>query len=679
MAEILMASPAAKVQEGDILWEPSASFVAKSNLMRYQAWLEKRTGRKFHDYNDLWQWSIDDIPEFWSTIWDYFELGPPLPKSAVLPSATMPGTRWFEGADLNFAEHVFRGARDGPAIVAYAECRSPTEMSWSELEAQVGAVAASLRRMGIESGDRVVAYLPNVPETVVAFLASASIGAVWSCCAPDFGADSVLERFQQIQPKVLFAADGYRYGGKDFDRSDVVSALQTGLPSLTHTVLVPHLGDWEQHANDGTVSWNELVAQPAPLEYSRVPFMHPLWMLYTSGTTGRPKPIVHGHGGIVVEYLKNGVLANDRKTDDRVLWFTSTGWILWNMLVGNLLSGATVVLYDGSPTSPDAGVLWRLAALSRTTILGCSPAFLEFCMKSGYSPADDCDLGSLRGLSVSGAPLSPEAGRWVYDNLHSDLWLVTGSGGTDVASAFVGASPFMPMRAGQIPARLLGVDVQAFDQTGESVVDEVGELVITQPMPSMPLFIWGDTSGDRYRKTYFDRYPGVWRHGDWVTITAAGAAVIHGRSDATINRRGVRLGSGEIYRVVEALPEIADSLVVDLVLSDGSPYMPLFVVATSGEPLNKELRRKIARQIEEQISRRFVPDDVIQVPAVPRTLTGKKLEVPVKRILLGERPQDVVSLDATADPEALQHFIDLAGQGLPLVDSALSASDRGES
>lgn len=644
------------------LWRPSAEFLAATNLARYRIWLESREGRAFASYHDLWRWSVDELGAFWASIWDYFEVGEPVSADEVLLDAKMPGARWFEGTELNFVEQIFRARRnDAPALVSLTEGEEPREIGWAELEADVGALASHLRRLGVQPGDRVAGYLPNIPEAVVGFLATASIGAIWSCCAPDFGAVSVLDRLRQIGPKVLIAADGYRYGGATYERSEAISELRAGLPSLATVIVVPRL---RSLALDGTSSWAEALSRKAPLEPLQVPFQHPLWVLYTSGTTGLPKALVHGHGGIVLECLKNGVLANDRKPEDRVLWFTSTGWVLWNMLVGSLLAGSTLVLYDGSPTFPETDALFALCAETRATVLGCSPGYLDVCIAAGDVPKRDHDLGALRSMAVTGARLQPEAAGWIYDKV-GDIWLVTGSGGTDVATAFVGAVPFAPVRAGQIPGRLLAVDARAFDENGSDLTGEVGELVITQPMPSMPLFIWSDDDGSRYAASYFDRYPGVWRHGDWVKFTEDGAAVIYGRSDATINRRGLRLGTSELYRVIEAIPGVQDSLVVDLVLPTGDAYMPLFLVLDD-KVLDQEFERIVELAIREQLSPRFVPDDIVQVVAIPRTATGKKLEVPVKRILLGESPEDVLDVAVLAEPEAVGTFVDMARQGLPI-------------
>jgi acetoacetyl-CoA synthetase len=649
-------------REGDVLWRPSPEFIASTNLDRFRRWLEVRLGTQFDSYHELWRWSVDDVAVFWASIWEYFEVGEPVAPEMVLSDPQMPGARWFEGTELNFVEQIFRARRSaGPALICRAEGEPGREISWAELEAEVGALAAYLQGLGVEPGDRVGGYMPNVPEAVVAFLAAASLGAIWSCCAPDFGAGAVLGRLRQIDPKVLIAADGYRYAGKTYDRTETLAELRAALPSLVATIVVPRLG---RPVPDGTETWATALSQAASLEPVRVSFSHPLWVLYTSGTTGQPKALVHGHGGVLLEYLKNGVLANDRRPEDVVFWFTSTSWVLWNMLVGSLLAGSTVVLYDGSPTYPSADGLFALAAETGATVLGCSPAYLDACIAANAVPKEAHDLRTLRSMAVSGAPLKPAAAQWIYDSV-GKFWLVTGSGGTDVATAFVGAVPFLPVRAGQMQGRLLAVDAHAVDEAGFDLADEVGELVITQPMPSMPLFIWGDDDGSRYAASYFDRYPGIWRHGDWIKFTEEGAAVIYGRSDATINRRGLRLGTSELYRVIEAFPEVVDSLVVDLVLPDGEPYMPLFLVLREGAVLDDLLRHHIASAVRDRLSPRFVPDEILEVQAIPRTVTGKKLEVPVKRILQGDAPEAVLNLDVLDDPGAVRAFVEIGLRGLP--------------
>ena len=574
----------------------------------------------------------------------------------------MPGAKWFTGAQLNFAEHVFRNATAArPAIVFQSELRPLSEMSWAELERQAGCVAAWLRAMGVKPGDRVVAYMPNIPETVVAFLACASLGATWSSCSPDMGSASVVDRFKQIEPKVLFAVDGYRYGGKDFDRRDVVAELQRELPSLERLVLVPYLNP--MHSRPGCVTpcaGRGCSRQRRPLAFEQVPFDHPLWVVYSSGTSGLPKPIVHGHGGIVLQMQKGLALELDLKPEDRFFWFSTTGWIMWNLLVGGLVRGSTILLLDGNPGWPDPGTLWRFAGASRASFVGASAAFIGLCMKSGIEPAKIADLSRVRAVGSTGSPLSVEGYRWVYEHVGRDLLLASISGGTDPAASFVGACPILPVYAGEIQCRALGVAAYAYDDQGNAVTDQVGELVITEPMPSMPLYFWNDAGGKRYQESYFDMYPGKWRHGDWIRITPRGGAVIYGRSDATINRHGIRMGTAELYRAIEDLPEVLDSIVVDLEYLGRESYMPLFVVLREGVDLDEALKARIKEKIRTAASARYVPNDIFAIAEVPRTLTGKKMELPVKRLLLGHPIDKIASPDAMSNPRSLEYFVGFA-------------------
>ncbi|HWM63192.1 MAG TPA: acetoacetate--CoA ligase, partial [Solirubrobacterales bacterium] len=538
------------------------------------------------------------------------------------------------------------------------------EMSWGELRQQVAATAAGLRRLGVQRGDRVVAYVPNIPEAIVAFLATASIGAVWSSCSPDFGPASVIDRFAQIEPKVLFAVDGYRYGGKDFDRRDVLAELQAAMPTLTRTVVVPYLDpDPDLSSLRDASRWDDLIAagEGAELEFERVPFDHPLWVLYSSGTTGLPKAIVQGQGGILLEHLKKLHLHVDAHPGDRLFWFTTTGWMMWNFLVSGLLTRAAIVLYDGNPGHPDMGVLWELAARAGVTMFGTSASYIAACMKAGIEPRAGRDLARLGAIGSTGSPLSPEGFDWIYEQLGEDTWLFSTSGGTDLCTAFVGGSPLLPVYRGELQARALGAAVEAWDEDGYPVTDEVGELVVTEPMPSMPVSFWGDPDGSRYRASYFEHYPGVWRHGDWIEITSRGTAVIYGRSDSTINRSGIRMGTSEIYRAVLGIDEILDALVVDVPRPGTEGWMPLFVVLREGAELDDELKREIARRVRSHCSPRHVPDEVFAIAEVPRTLSGKVLEVPVKRILRGTPPEQAASRDSLANPAALDWFVELAG------------------
>jgi acetoacetyl-CoA synthetase len=610
------------MREGRVLWEPPEELRSGSKLARFMA------ARGCSSYEELWRWSVEDLDGFWRSIWELYEVGPSPPR--VLARAEMPGAEWFPGTELNYAEHLFRGGR-GPetAIVHGSESQPLAELSWDSLADQVGRCAAGLRRLGVGRGDRVVAYMPNVAETVVAFLATASLGAIWSSCAPEFGVPTVVDRFAQIEPKVLIATEGYRYGGRDFDRRERVREIEAALPTLEHTVLVPS-------------GWNSLLAEPAALSFERVPFDHPLWVLFSSGTTGLPKAIVQGHGGILLEHLKKLNLHSNLAAGDRFFWYTTTGWMMWNFLVGGLLSQSAIVLYDGQP---DPHGLWEFAAEAGVTCFGTSAGFIGACMKAGVEPPA---LPGLRSVGSTGSPLPVEGFEWVYDKL-GQVWLFSTSGGTDLCTAFVGACPVLPVRAGELQARALGASVEAWDEDGRALVGEVGELVITKPMPSMPLFFWNDPSGERYRESYFDMYPGVWRHGDWIKITPRGSAVIYGRSDSTINRGGVRMGTSELYSAIEGVPEVLDSLVVDV-----DDRIVLFAV-TSVE-LDDELAAEIRRRVREHCSPRHVPDAIHRIDEVPRTLSNKKLEVPVKRILLGGEPAKVASRDSLANPAALDWF-----------------------
>jgi acetoacetyl-CoA synthetase len=664
-------SPMASIAEGALLWQPDAAHAQSSRMRDYMRWLQEHTGRRFDDYAPLWEWSVAEIESFWETIWQFFDVQASAPYTQVLAERRMPGAQWFPGARLNYAEHIFRAAApDRPALVFQSEHTPLREVSWAELERQVAAVAAGLREQGARPGDRVVAYMPNIPATVVAFLACASIGAIWSSCSPDMGSASVIDRFAQIEPTVLFAVDGYSYGGKPFDRGAAVAELQAALPSLTCVVHVPYLHAGAAPETEAGVSpaerrelrWDDLLAREAALTFEQVPFDQPLWVLYSSGTTGLPKPIVQGHGGILLEHLKSLALHCDVRPGDRFFWFTTTGWMMWNFLVGSLLAGATAVLYDGSPGWPDMGALWSFAEQAEVTFLGTSAAYVTACQKAGIEPAAAVDLRRLKGLGSTGSPLTAEGFEWIYTHVKRDLWLVSLSGGTDVCTAFVGGCPLLPVYAGEIQCRCLGAAVYAFDEGGHPLIEQVGELVLTTPMPSMPLFFWNDPDGARYHESYFELYDGIWRHGDWCKITARGGVVIYGRSDATINRMGIRMGTSELYRVIEAIPEVLDSMVVDMEGLGGRPYMPLFVVLRPGVALDEALARRIKGAIRDALSPRHVPDDVFAIPEIPRTLSGKKMELPVKKILLGAEARKVANPDAMANPATLAYFEQLAGR-----------------
>jgi acetoacetyl-CoA synthetase len=641
-----------------ILWTPSEARVERSALVRFMRWLAAERGIECADYDQLWRWSVDELEAFWAAIWDYFDVRAATPYERVLGSRAMPGAEWFPGARLNYAEHVFRDRdADAVAIRHAGEGRALAEMTWGELRALTAQIAAGLRAQGVGAGDRVVAYLPNIPEAIAGLLACASLGAIWSSCSPDFGARSVVDRFAQIEPKVLLAVDGYRYNGKPFDRRETVDGLRRELPSLAATVLLPSLDPDARLDGADALTWEDFLGPAdADLAFEPVPFDHPLWVLYSSGTTGLPKPIVQGQGGILLEQLKKQHLHLDAQADDRVFWFTTTGWMMWNFLVGVLLTPASIVLYDGSPGYPSLDALWQLAQDAGVTCFGTSASYIAQCMKQGIAPGASHDLSALHSVGSTGSPLAPEGFQWVYDHLGADTWLFSTSGGTDVCTAFVGGVPTLPVYRGELQARALGAKVEAWDPHGAPLIGEVGELVITEPMPSMPLYLWGDDDGSRYRESYFDMFPGVWRHGDWIELTERGTAIISGRSDSTINRGGVRMGTSEIYRAVLALDEVLDALVVDLPKEGTEGWIALYVVLRDGASLDEELVRRIRARLREDCSPRHVPDAVEQIAEVPRTLSGKALEVPVKRILMGAAPERVASRDALANPAALDWF-----------------------
>ncbi|HEY7464835.1 MAG TPA: acetoacetate--CoA ligase [Candidatus Limnocylindria bacterium] len=642
-----------------VLWSPPADAAASTEIGRFRAWLAKRRGLRFEDYDALWEWSVDDLDAFWGAVWERAGIGPH--PGTVLADRAMPGARWFPGATLNWAERALRLARRGDdevVMVARSQTRDRQELTAAQLRDAVARTRAGLRRLGIGPGDRVAAFLPNVPEAMIGLLATASLGATWTSCAPEFGVRSVVDRFSQVEPKVLLAVDGYRYGSRAVERAEEVSAIREALPALQATVALDYLHPGERRIPDA-VTWSELTAQPGELAFEQVPFDHPLYILYSSGTTGLPKPIVHGHGGITLEHWKIHALHHDLGPADRFFWFSTTGWMMWNYLASGLLVDATVVLYDGAPNEPDLMALWRMAAEEGVTYFGTSAPFLMACRKEGLRPRADTDLGALRGIGSTGAPLPAEGFRWVYEAFDPSVHLQSVSGGTDVCTAFVGASPLVPVWEGEISCRHLGCAVEAFSPAGEPLVGELGELVITQPLPSMPVSFWNDADGSRYRAAYFDDFPGVWRHGDWITITDRGSCVISGRSDATLNRGGVRIGTAEFYAVVEGFPEIADSVVVHLEQAD---ELLLFVALRDGSALSPDLEARLRAELRSALSPRHVPDRIVAVPGVPRTLSGKKLEVPIKRILTGTPPDVAASRGSLADPAALDAFVELAAE-----------------
>jgi acetoacetyl-CoA synthetase len=654
-----MENPASALQPA---WRPSPEVLRTAKITAFTDWLERERGLRFADYDALWRWSVDDLEGFWGAVWDYFAIPTATPRSRVLADARMPGAQWFPGVTLNYVDQVLRHATAArPALISRNEAGLDRELGWSELRRQVGALAASLRGMGVARGDRVVAYLPNVPETVVAFLAAASLGAIWSVCSPDMGRIAVLDRFRQIAPKVLITVDGYRYGGKLHDRRELLHELLAELPSIDHLVLLPCLDAPADPAAHG-MSWAAATAGNAPLRVEAVPFDHPLWVVYSSGTTGLPKPIVHSHGGIVIEHVKLGAFHLDLGPQDRFHWYSSSGWIMWNCQLMGLLLGSTICIYDGNPGWPDWSALWRFVGETRVTFFGAGAAFFLSCLKAHVEPNEVADLSALRAVGSTGSPLPPEGYRWIYDHVRSDIWVNPISGGTDFAGCFVGGVITLPVYSGEMQCRCLGARVEAWDEGGRALIDEVGELVCSAPMPSMPLRFWNDAGDRRYRESYFDMYPGIWRHGDWLRITPRGGAIIYGRSDATINRHGIRMGTSELYRAVEELPEILDSLVVDLEFLGRESYMPLFVVLRPGHELTPQLQATLRERIKAALSARHVPNEIFQVAEIPRTLSGKKMELPVKKLLLGHALDKIANPDAMANPASLRWFVDFAAR-----------------
>lgn len=639
-----------------LLWTPSNDFVHSSNLTRYTHWLQERYGHHFQDYDALWQWSVTNIGEFWESLWVYFDVMHDGSYRHVVAGA-MPHARWFEGTALNYAEHVFRKERsDHPAILFQSESKPLQEMSWQTLRRQTAALQHALREAGVTAGDRVAAFMPAIPEATVAFLAANALGAVWSSCSPDFGAQAVIDRFAQIQPKVLLAVDTYGYGGKTFDKLLVVQQLLDALPSVQQVILVSD-NDTLPQASQPIVRWRDVVREThRVLTFQRMPFDHPIWVLYSSGTTGLPKAITHPQGGILLEQLKYGTFHNDFKNGERCFWYTTTGWMMWNYMQGCLLAGATLVLYDGSPGYPDLRVLWRFAADAGVHHFGTSAGFILACLKAGVAPANEMALASLRSISSTGSTLPPEGFDWVYRSVKKDVWLASMSGGTDVCSAFVGGNPTLPVYAGEIQCRALGCKLEAFGEDGQPVMGAVGEMVITSPMPSMPIYFWNDPGFRRYTESYFDVYPGIWRHGDWIEVTPRHGIIIYGRSDATLNRGGVRIGTSEVYRAVDKVKEIKDSLIVCLELRGGDFWMPLFVVMQEGVDLTDDIRKKVNSTIRNDYSPRHVPDEIIAVPDIPYTISGKKTETPVKKVLMGRAPGDVVNPGSLRNAPALSFF-----------------------
>jgi len=644
-------------QDPPVLWSPPVDLRTSTTIGRFTTFAEQCTGKHFSSGDDLWRWSVDDLDGFWSAVWDFFDVRASVPYRNILSTRTMPGARWFEGARLNYAEHALRWNGPKSAILARSQTRPPLDLSRDELRSQVCRARAGMQRLGVSRGDRVVAFLPNIPETVVAFLAASSLGAVWSSCPPEFGARAVLDRFREIEPTLLLGVTGYRYGERPIDRRGELDRIRAGLPTVRATVVVPYLYD---EIPDGAHSWSEFLDEEGDLAFEQVPPDHPLYILYSSGTTGLPKAIMHGHGGILLEHLKALGLHADLGSEDRFFWFTTTGWMMWNYLVSGLLLGSGIVLFDGDPGADGLRATWRAAAETSVTVFGSSAPFFLACRKAGLEPRRQFDLSTLRSVGSTGAPLPAEGFRWIYESVGEEVLLSSSSGGTDVCTAFVGGSPNSPVWEGEISCRYLGVAAEAFDAAGNSVVGEQGELVVTAPMPSMPIGFWGDTDGKRLRDTYFDVYPGVWRHGDWVTFTARGSCLINGRSDATLNRGGVRLGTAEIYRVVEEVDGVVDSLVVHLEDPEGGAGSLVLFIQLDGPDAAATVEGALRMSLREQLSARHVPDEIHIVPGIPTTLSGKKLEVPVKKVLRGARASDVASPDSLRDPAALTYVEEVA-------------------
>lgn len=646
-----------------LLWRPDTDFINQSRMADFLAWVQREKDVRFETYQEAWEWSVEHVADFWEAIAKYFEVRFHAPYEKVVSDDPMPDTKWFGGSTLNYAEHIFRQeTAEYPAILFQSERHELHEISWADLRQQVAALAAHLKSIGVGKGDRVVAFLPNIPEATIAFLAANSLGAIWSSCSPDFGLSSTVDRFRQIEPKVLIAVDGYQYGGKPYDKMDVVRDLQKALPTLEQVILVPYLDDARTADTipHGILWENTLKQKDVSLTFEALPFDHPIWVLYSSGTTGIPKAITHSHGGVLLEHLKYLALHNDVHPGERFFWFSTTGWMMWNFVQAALLMQSTIVLYDGSPGYPGLHVLWELTEAAGIHHFGTSAPFLVASMKQKLMPGSSYNLSSLRSIGSTGAPLPPEAFDYVYEHIKHDVWLCSMSGGTDVCTAFVGGCPLEPLYEGEIQARALGCALYAYNDDGQPILNEVGEMVITKAMPSMPIYFWNDADKERYRDSYFELFPGVWRHGDWVEITDRGSLVIYGRSDATLNRQGIRIGTAEIYRSMNQITEVVDSLIVNLELDGGRHYMPLFVKMQEDQKLNDSLRKRIKLQLRRDYSPRHVPDEIIAVPDIPYTISGKKLEAPIKKILLGKDPGKAANADAMRNPESLQYYIDFA-------------------
>jgi acetoacetyl-CoA synthetase len=647
-----------QVRDGDLLWTPRPDRVDRANVTAFARWLEQSRGRQFGDYDALWRWSVTDLDGFWQAVWDYCGIEASAPPAAVLGRRTMPGADWFPGARLNYAQHVLRNERAGQdALYHQSETTPLTGLPWPELGNAVRVLATRLRGLGVRPGDRVASCMPNIPQTAIAMLATTSIGAIWTSCSPDFGWRGISDRFGQLSPRVLFCVDSYRYGGQDFDRGAEMQQLIGQLPGLDQVIHVPGPAGG---TIAGAQSWDELMdhepVAAAGFSFEQVPFGHPLWILFSSGTTGLPKAITHSHGGILIEQLKLQTLHMDLRPGDRMFFYTTSGWMMWNFLVSSLLLGVRPLLYDGHPGYPRPDVLWEMAQNAGVTFFGASPAYADLMARAGVVPADRYDLSALDAIMLAGSPVSAECGAWFYRNVKRDLWLHVGSGGTDVCSGFTGGAPTLPVYAGEHQARNFGVAAYAFNPQGQPVTGEVGELVITQPMPSMPVRLWNDQDDQLYRQTYFADFPGIWRQGDFFKVNERGGCFVLGRSDATLNRHGIRIGTAEVYAALESVPELTGALIVNLDLPGGGFFMPLFVTLADGAVLDDALRGKIASRLRSQYTARHVPDRIIGVPAIPATLTGKKMEVPVRKILLGVPPDEAANRNAMANPQSLDAF-----------------------
>ncbi|MFC0301984.1 acetoacetate--CoA ligase [Virgibacillus soli] len=656
------------IHEGTLLWNPSQTRKEQANITHYMKWLREQKGLSFHNYDDLWQWSVHNLEDFWESQWEYFNIYSTKPYNTVLTSNQMPGAKWFADARINYVEHIFRNRHlEHPAIIHTSETRENREVTWGKLYEDTVAMQQTFIKLGLQKGDRVVAYLPNIYETIVCFLATASLGAIWSSASPDFGTQSVIDRFKQIAPKMMITVDGYTYNGKSFDRLSTIENIQAELPSLEATITIPYL-----HKNakfnhlKNTIAWNDAVKRTEVTEliYEYVEFNEPLWVLFSSGTTGVPKPIVHSQGGILLEHLKAVTFHVDLSDGDRFFWYTTTGWMMWNFLVGGLLAGSTIILYDGSPTYPHHHMLWQLAEDTKMTVFGTSASYLTACIKDGVEPGKEFNLQHLKNISSTGSPLPPEGFLWCYEHVKQDLWIASISGGTDVCTAFILGAPILPVYAGELQCRGLGASIESFDETGKAELDKVGELVLTKPFPAMPIYFWNDQDGSRYRDSYFDMFPGIWRHGDYVKLTERGTCIIYGRSDATINRGGIRIGTSEIYRAIDQIDGIKDSLIVDIPLNNGDSFVPLFIILNKDIVLTDTMKKEINNQIRIHCSPRHVPNAIYAVPDIPRTLNGKKLEVPVKKILMGQPLENVVNQGSLRNPETLSYFINFTKEHL---------------